>query len=229
MSKNMSLQDDLQELEILAVKVWDLLTGKTSLPSQLERLYLKPLVYLISFFVNARAALAASAKPGVMAGSIDAYKERVLLISPDIADAGITNPTGNNITIHVLGKNGPPSSALLNLILTTMQADANRMMCDTIAVQVAVPQNYTITAGLTLSLTADEAATIAAANAVLTEYINDRKNKLGADIIRTDLIDLLRNNKDIRDVNLTSPNTNVAIPPQSYGVGVATVTMTGRI
>lgn len=224
----MNLQEDLQQLENQVIQIWDYLTGKPSLPSQLERLYLKPLVYLVSFFLNARAALAASAKPGKIAGSLEAYKERVLQISPDIADAGLTNPLGNNIVIHILGKSGPPSSALINLVLNTMQSDANKIMCDTITVQAAVAQPYQITAGLILSLTANETATLAEANATIEAYIAERKNTLGGDIVRTDIINLLRDNKNIRDVNLTVPATNIAVPPQSYGVGTATLTFAGR-
>lgn len=225
----MNLQEELQGLEAQAIIVWEFLTGKPSLASQLERLYLKVIVYLVSWFINARAAVAASAKPGIMAGSIQAYRDRVLGISPDIADAGFTNPVGNSIIIHLLAKTGNPTTALLNLVLTTMQADENRQLCDTITVQAATSQAYAINAALTLSISANEANIIAQATTALNSYIQEKQNTLGADIIRTDVINILRDIKEIRDVNLTLPATNIIIPPQSYATGGITLTVSGRV
>ena len=220
----------LQNLESETIAIWEYLTGKPSLPSQLERLYLKPLTYLVGFFLNARKAIAATAKPGIIGGSTEAYRDRVLLISADVVDAGITNPSGNNLTIHLLAKTGQPSTTLLALVQSTMQADSNRMICDTITVQPATAQNYSINVALTLSLAANEQTTIASATTALKAYTDDKQNTLGADIIRTDIIDLLRNFPEIKDVLVTLPTTNIIIPPQSYGFCSATVlSVAGRV
>jgi phage-related baseplate assembly protein len=225
----MALQETLQKLEIEAIAIWEFLTNKPSLPSQLERLYLKPLIYLVGSFLNARAAIVATAKPGIINGSSQAYRDRVLAISSDLVDASITNPSGNNITIHLLAKAGQPSTTLLNLVLTTMQADPNRLICDTIAVQPASAVNYTINAALTLDFTANEQIILAAATVALNEYTANKQSTLGGDIIRTDLIDILRDFVEIKDVILTAPATNTVIPPQSYGVATSTVlTVSGR-
>lgn len=225
----MALQETLQKLETEAIAVWEYLTNKPSLPSQLERLYLKVLTYLVGYFLNARAAIVATAKPGVINGSSQAYRDRVLAISTDIVDASITNASGNNITIHLLAKTGQPSTTLLNLVLATMQADQSRLICDVIAVQPASAVNYTINAALTLEYTANEQTVIAAATAALNDYTVAKQSTLGGDIIRTDIIDILRDFVEIKDVILTAPATNVAIPPQSYGVATSTVlTVAGR-
>jgi phage-related baseplate assembly protein len=221
---------DLQNLENETIAIWEYLTGKPSLPSQLERLYLKPLTYLVGFFLNARKAIAATAKPSVIGGSAQAYRDRVLLISADIVDAGITNPSGNNLTIHLLAKTGQPSTTLLALVQSTMQSDSNRMVCDAVTVQPATAQNYSINVALTLSLNANEQTTIALATTALKAYTDGKQNTLGADIVRTDLIDLLRNFPEIRDAIVTLPTTNITIPPQSYGFCSATVlSVAGRI
>jgi len=226
----MALQEELQKIENEAIAIWEYLTDKPSLPSQLERLYLKPLTYLVGFFLNARKAIANTAKPGIVGGSAQAYRDRVLLISADIVDAGITNPSGNNLTIHLLAKAGQPSTELLALVQSTMQADSNRMVCDVVTVQPATAQNYQINASLTLSITANEQTTIASATAALKTYTDGKQNTLGADIVRSDIIDLLRNFPEIRDVLVTLPTTNIIIPPQSYGFCSATVlSVAGRV
>lgn len=225
----MALQEALQKIEIEAIAVWDFLTGKPSLPSQLERLYIKVLTYLIGSFLNSRAAIVATAKPGIINGSSQAYRDRVLAISPDIADASITNASGNNITIHLLAKTGQPSTTLLNLVLATMQADPNRLICDIVTVQPASAVNYTINAALTLDYTANEQTIVAAATAALNEYTTGKQATLSADITRSDLINILRDIVEIKDVIITAPATNIAIPPQSYGVATSTVlTVSGR-
>lgn len=210
------MQQLLEQLEAEAIAIWEFLTGRPSQPTQLERLYLKPLVYLVAFFLNQQKAIAATAKPGIIGGSATAYRDRILAISPDIADAGITNPTGNNLTIHLLAKSGQPSVTLLNLVQNTMQSDPNRMVCDTIAVQPATAQNYTINMTVFLTATASESDTLTKVNELLNTYKSTKQNQLGSDIIRTDLIDIVRNLSEVGDVLVSEPATNLLIPPQSY-------------
>ena len=217
----MTPTEDLQKLENEAIAIWEYLTNKPSLPGQLERLYLKVITYLIAFFLNSQAT--AIKAQNATSGSVAAYRDRVLAISPDIADAGITNPSGNNVVIHLLAVNGQPSANLLGLVQSTMQADANRMICDTIIAQPAVSQNYTINAALTLSYSADEQTVISATTAALKSYTDGKQATLGGDIVRSDLISILRSFPDVKDVNLTIPATNIIIPPQSYPVATATV------
>lgn len=224
----MTPTEDLQKLENEAIAIWEYLTGKPSLPGQLERLYLKVITYLIAFFLNSQSKTIKA--QNATSGSIAAYRDRILDISPDIADAGITNPSGNNIVIHLLAVSGQPSANLLGLVQSTMQADANRMICDTVTAQPAVSQNYTINAALTLSYTANEQTIVAQATAALKEYTDGKQATLGGDLIRTDIINILRNIVGIRDVNLTVPATNITIPPQSYAVATATVlNISGRM
>jgi phage-related baseplate assembly protein len=221
--KLMALQEDLQKLENETIAIWEYLTGKPSLPSQLERLYLKVLTYLVGFFLNARKAIAVTAKPGTIGGSAQAYREQVLLISADIVDAGITNPSGNNLTIHLLAKSGQPSTELLALVQTTMQSDSNRMVCDVITVQPATAQNYQINAELTLSITANEQTTIASATTALKAYTDGKQSTLGADIFRSDIVKILRNIPEIKNVLVIESTVDIIIPPQSYGFCSATV------
>lgn len=226
----MNLTEDLQKIEVEAVAILEFLTGKPSQASQLERIYIKVITYLIGFFLNAKTAIAATAKAVGNFGGIDAYRDRIIAISPEIADAGLTNPSGNNLVIHLLAVNGQPSANLLGTVQATMQADANRMICDIITAQPATASNYTINAALTLSFTGNEQTVIASATAAIKEYTDTKQKTLGGDIIRTDLINILRDFPDIKDVNLTIPATNITIPPQSYPFNTSTVlNVAGRI
>lgn len=210
------LSDQLQQLEAQAIAIWEFLVGAPSRPGQLERLYLKVLAYLVGFFLNEQKAIASTATPGIIGGSLTAYRNRILAISTDISDTGITNPNGNNLIIHLLAKSGQPSTALLGLVQSTMQADRNRMIADVVTVQPATALDYRISISIILSQEAVEATTLASANTALEAYKLGRQSILGADIVRTDLIDLLRNIPEIRDVNVAEPATNLLVPPQSY-------------
>ena len=200
------LSDQLQQLEAQAIAIWEFLIGAPSRPGQLERLYLKVLAYLIAFFLNQQKAIAATAEPGIIGGSLTAYRNQVLAISTDISDAGITNATGNSLTIHLLAKTGQPSTTLLGLVQNTMQND--RMIADVVTVQPATALDYRISISIILSQEAVEATVLASANTDLEAYKVAKQSILGADIIRTDLIDLLRNIPEIRDVNVAEPATN---------------------
>jgi phage-related baseplate assembly protein len=205
----------LAKLESEAIAIWEFLTGKPSLPTQLERLYLKPLVYLVAFFVNQQKAIAATAKPGIIGGSAEAYRTRILAISGEIADAGITNPSGNNLVIHLLAISGAPSVTLLNLVQLTMEEDENYMMCDAITVQPALAQNYTISTSISISLNANsEKIKKEVEQLLVVNYKN--KQLLGVDIIYTDIVKLIRNLNEVGDVLVSEPATNITIPPQSY-------------
>lgn len=223
------MTQQLEQLESQSIQIWEFLTSTISTPTQLERLYLKVLVYIAAYEVNASIAAAATAKPGVIGGSAEAYRSRVLQISADIADAGITNPSGNNIIIHLLAKTGQPSTTLLNLVQSTMQSDANRMVCDVVAVQPATAQNYALNASITLSQTANEEKVKSDAIAALKTYTDGKQMQLGADIIRSDVIDILRNFPEIVDAVVSLPATNIAVPPQSYAACTATaIVVSGR-
>lgn len=232
-------QQELERLETEAIAIWNFLVNSASTPAQLERLYLKVLVYLVAYFVNKAAAIAATAKPGIIGGSATAYRNRVLAISSDIADAGITNPSANNVTINLLAETGAPSVTLLSLVQTTMQADDNKTMCDVISVQPATAQNYIIAVSIYLSPLANESLILDQVKIILKEYSGTKQKILGgsrptgetnANIIRTDIIDIIRNLPEVGDVIVSDPATNLIIPPQNYANCTAvTVVLGGRM
>lgn len=226
----MAQQQQLEQLESEAIAIWEYLIAAVSTPAQLERLYLKVLVYLVAYFVNQASAIADTAKPAIFGGTATAYRTQVLKISPDIVDASIVNTTANNIVISLLSSTGAPSTVLLNLVQSTMQADSNRLICDIITVQPATQQNYTIAVSLFLNATASDTATIASVTALLNTYASTKQMSLGADIIVSDIVDIVRNLTVVGDVIVLSPTTNIAVPPQNYAKCTAvTVTIGGRI
>jgi hypothetical protein len=222
---------DLEQLELEAIAIWEYLTNAPSYPAQLERLYLKVLAYLAGYTLTQSQVAAATATPGIIGGSAEAYRQRILAISSEIADAGITSPSPNNLTIHLLAKTGTPSTALINQVQVAMSNDQNRMICDVVTTQAATRIDYTINAGLTISLIADEAIIIGLGTAALT-VLNDytvEERKLGKDVLRSDIIKILRGFPEIINVNLISPPTDLTIPPQSFGnAATITLTVTGR-
>ena len=220
---------DLEQLEREAIAIWEYLTNAPSYPTQLERLYLKPIIYAIGFTFTKIQVINATATPGIIGGSQKAYRQRIMAISGEIADAAITSPSPNNLTIHLLAKTGIPSVDLINQVQAIMNNDENRMVCDAITTQAATRIDYTINASLTLSTTANEANTIASATTALNDYAAARRSKLGVDIYRSDIIDILKNFSEIIDVNVIQPAINIQIPPQSFGNATAvTLTVSGR-
>ncbi len=175
-----------------------------------------------------------------VAGPIDAYKFHTFSAHPSIIDVsvqgpeiGVPYPGAGTVAIYPLTDVVPTPSAVLDAVETKFAVENIRPTTDTVVVIAPTAINYTIDVALTLYNGADDVAIVSAVTAALNLYADNKGNKLGLDIVRTQIGELCipedqGDTQGVYDYVLTSPATNISVPKSSFGncTGV-TVTIAG--
>jgi phage-related baseplate assembly protein len=119
-----------------------------------------------------RARIQASMEGFSVAGPVGAYVFFAKSSSGDVLDASATSPVAGTVLVSVLSQtgNGTAPQATLDAVTAVLSADTTRPLCDTVLVQSAQIQQYSIVAVIELAPTADEDTTIANATAAAQAY-----------------------------------------------------------
>ena len=136
-----------------------------------------------------RARMVLSNEGYTTAGSSGAYLFHTLSADGDIRDASMQSPTPGLVLLSILSwsQNGVASTALINKVLSTLNADRLRPLCDQVSVQPAKTPSYSVSARLTTYPSSDVPNVLARAKTSLQNYC-DSHFKLGHDITRAGLI-----------------------------------------
>jgi len=126
-----------------------------------------------------------------VAGPAGAYRSLAFATHPDILDVTVEEARPGVVAVYVLLATGLPSQDLLNLIQTALLPETVRPLCDTVEVLPPVQAPFAIQANLTIFSSANETATLAAAQAAAETYRQDRQAGLGRDLVDSQLIKTL--------------------------------------
>lgn len=163
-----------------------------------------------------------------VAGPSGAYKFFAKSASPVISDVSVISPSPGVVNIYVLAID---AATITNPVLDAVAAICNdekvRPLTDTVNVAAATNSAYSIDAELTILPDAVSADIITAVTANLEKYKSDRVNRLGIDVVRSQLIALCMV-PGVYDVNLVDPAADIVATPDVYTncTGIA-VTVTG--
>jgi len=143
-----------------------------------------------------------------VAGSVGAYRFHVKSAHQDIIDAGITSPEPGRVRLSVLAKQGLPGAELLDQVRSHVSADDVRPLTD--AVEVIAPNRvgYDLDATLTLREDADADAALKAAEEAANRWIADRRSRLGADLVPSQIVAAL-SVAGVYDVTVNTPTWRV--------------------
>lgn len=159
------------------------------------------------------------------ARSADGRVKDVSVVGPQDAGA-ITVPPGQ-VNIYVLSSagNGAAPDDLISSVSAAVNAEDVRPLCDTVVVQSATIQNYTVAAAIEVFDGPDRAVILAEAQAALADYLA-ASHALGATIARSGIHGALHR-PGVRRVTLTQPAADIVTPPNTapYATSV-TVTIT---
>lgn len=148
-----------------------------------------------------------------VAGPEAAYKFHGISADADVLDISVQRPDPGDILITVLSRvdDGVASSELLDAVEAKLSDETIRPLNDTVIVQGADIETYTVVAELELLSGPDPDVVLAAAQAKLDEYTANAF-RLGVDIVRSSIFAALHQ-PGVYRVNLTTPAADIPITP----------------
>jgi len=149
------------------------------------------------------------------AGSEGAYKFHARSANPAIIDVAVTSPTPGTVSIYPLMNDGTTTPAqIINQVAAICSGERVRPLTDTVLVLSPTRLDYTIQCDLTLYDTADPAVIVPAVEAALQLFVDERRTKLGKDVIDTQIIRITQI-EGVYTVALTG-FSNVIVSPTEF-------------
>ncbi|GDO99340.1 baseplate assembly protein [Escherichia coli] len=125
------------------------------------------------------------------AGSRGAYRYHAMSVHPGITDVAVVRPVPGTVELYPLMTTGLPDSSLLTLVEGFCSDEKIRPLTDTVLVKTPVKVDYSIEARLTLYRNQDQSAVLAAAHQAAQQHITSLLNRLGRDIVPSQIISAL--------------------------------------
>lgn len=161
-----------------------------------------------------RARIRAAPDAFSVAGSVASYRAHAMAAHTDVADAAVDSPQPGTVRIAILGRHGEPGPELLEAVVSRTSADDVRPLTDKVAVVTATRVPYAIDAAVTLEATADPASTYAAVTAAADAWTRGRRERLGRDVIPSQVIAAI-SVPGVRRVVLHAP-PEILVPAQGW-------------
>jgi len=144
-----------------------------------------------------------------VAGPTGAYKYWAKTASPSIVDVAVTSPAPGDVNIYPLLENGGiPDAPMLDAVNAIVNDEKIRPLTDTVYVIAPTSVDFAINASLIKLPDADTDDIEAAVAANLATYVADRINRLGIDVVRSQIIALCMV-PGVYDVTLTDPVADI--------------------
>ena len=145
------------------------------------------------------------------AGSKGAYRYHTFSAHQSIIDAAILSPSPGVVNIYPLTETGNPSNEIINIVQEHLNDEKVRPLTD--YVQVLAPEriDFQINAELTLFLDSDADTVMTVINEKLENYKKNLAEKLGKNVIRTQIIAILNNIYGVYKTDLLNPSADINI------------------
>jgi phage-related baseplate assembly protein len=145
------------------------------------------------------------------AGSVGAYRYHAFSANQNITDVAVISPSPGVVNVYPLTKDGNPNEEMLEAVQNYLNADHIRPLTD--LVEVISPENtsFDIIAIITLYSYADAETVLKAINLKLEEYKKTLSEKLGKNVVRTQIIAILNSIYGVFKVDLLSPEEDIEI------------------
>ena len=140
------------------------------------------------------------------AGSRGAYKYHTLTAHQSVTDVAIISPSPGVVNIYPLTKDGNPTEEIINIIQEYLSDDKIRPLTD--YVQVISPEkiSFSIRAKIYLYKDSDETTVLNTIESKMQEYKIQLSEKLGKDVIQSQIISILNSVYGVFKVELEIPN-----------------------
>lgn len=140
------------------------------------------------------------------AGSKGAYRFHTLSAHQDITDVAILSLEPGIVEVYPLTKDGNPTQEILDTVQNYLSDDKIRPLTDKVVVKSPEKINFTLCATVWLYKDADVSSAMTTINTKLNEYKNLLAEKLGKDVIATQIISILNSVYGVFKVELNAPS-----------------------
>lgn len=139
------------------------------------------------------------------AGSKGAYRFHTMSAHPSIIDVAVVTKQPGVVQVYPLTKEGSPTNEVITAIKEHLTDEKVRPLTDLVLVSAPQSVDFEIVAELTLYDYADKASIEKLIKEKIKEYRKSLKEKLGKDIVPTQIITLLNSIYGVYKVELTKP------------------------
>lgn len=136
------------------------------------------------------------------AGSKGAYRFHTLSAHQSITDVAVLSPSPGVVEVYPLTKTGNPSAEILAIVQKYLSDDKIRPLTDNVIVKSPERVEFELNANIYLFAYADKTSVTTTINAKLSEYKIALAEKLGKDVIRTQIISILNSVYGVFKVDL---------------------------
>ena len=140
------------------------------------------------------------------AGSKGAYRYHTLSAHQSITDVAITSPSPGVVNVYLLTKDGNPTSEIIEIVQKYLSDDKIRPLTDWVKVYSSEKVDFSISAKIILYKDSDLQSVMKTIDAKICEYKVSLSEKLGKDVIRTQIITLLNSVYGVFKVDLITPS-----------------------
>ena len=150
------------------------------------------------------------------AGSRGAYRYHTLSAHQSITDVAINSPSPGVVNIYPLTKDGNPTEEILKIVQTYLSDDKVRPLTDKVQVISPEKKDFSIKATIFLYKDADEISVMTTIDAKLNEYKISLSEKLGKNVIKTQIIAILNSVYGVFKVEIQTPEADMEISESQW-------------
>ena len=150
------------------------------------------------------------------AGSRGAYRYHTLSAHQSITDVAIINSSPGVVSIYPLTDSGNPNQEVIDIVQNYLSDDKIRPLTDYVQVKSPETISFEIVATIWLYRDADEESVISIINSKMAEYKATLSEKLGKDVITSQIISLLNTVYGVYKVELQTPSTDLTVQSHQW-------------
>ena len=145
------------------------------------------------------------------AGSRGAYRYHTLSAHQSITDVAITSPSAGIVAIYLLTKDGNPTEEIIKIVQNYLSDDKIRPLTDCVKIYSSEKVDFEIKAKIYLYKDSDADSVMKTIESKIKEYKISLSEKLGKDVIQTQIISILNSIYGVFKVVLETPITDIDI------------------
>ena len=140
------------------------------------------------------------------AGSKGAYRYHTLSAHQSVTDVAITSPSPGVVNIYLLTKDGKATDEIIEIVQRYLSDDKVRPLTDWVKVYSSEQVDFSVKAKIILYKDSDLQSVVKTIDAKMKEYKVSLSEKLGKDVVKTQIITLLNSVYGVFKIDLITPS-----------------------